>query len=72
MLVDSATEWTASDLRAERARQQVPIYILAGRLRVHPFHLGQLLNERRVLMPRMAGKIARALGLPSRPGDAAS
>ncbi len=71
MLVDSATEWTASDLRAERARQQVPIFILAGRLGAHPFRVGQLLNERRPLTPRMASKIARALGLPSRPGDAA-
>lgn len=54
---------TAADLRAERARKQMPIFVLAAKVGTHPFRLGQLLNERRALTPRMANKIAKALGV---------
>lgn len=52
---------TAADLRAERARKQLPIFVLASKVGVHPFRLGQLLNGRRTLTPAMARKIAAAL-----------
>ena len=60
-------EWTAADLRAERARQQVPIFLIAGKVGIHPGRLGQILNEKYPATPRMVIKIARALGMPSSP-----
>ena len=52
---------SAADLRAERARLQIPIFILASRVGMHPFRLWQILNERRALTPAMARQIAKAL-----------
>ena len=52
---------SAADLRAERARLQVPIFILASSIGVHPYRLGQMLNERRALTSAMAVRIAKAL-----------
>ena len=54
---------SAADLRAERARQQTPIFVLASKVGIHPFRLGQLLNGKRTLTPAMARKIAKALDL---------
>ena len=58
-----SADWTVADFRAARARQQIPIFKLAATLGIHPFRLGQILNERLVMTPRMARKIAKALGL---------
>lgn len=52
---------TAEDLRAERARRQVELYILAERVGMHPGRLGAMLNERLPLRPAFAERIAEAL-----------
>ncbi len=51
----------AADLRAEVARQMVPVYVLASRVGLHPAHLGQVLRGRRPLPPELARRISRAL-----------
>ena len=50
-----------TELRAELARQMVPVYVLASRVGLHPAHLGQVLRGRRPLPPELAERIARAL-----------
>jgi len=62
------SSWTAADLRAERARKNIPIFTLGVRLDMHPNRIGLYLNERRPLTPRLAARIAKALGLPPTPG----
>jgi hypothetical protein len=52
---------SAEDLRAERARKQIELYVLAERVGVHPGRLGALLNERLPLRPAVAERIAEAL-----------
>src|SRR5262249_59615316 len=37
---------SASDLRAERARKQLPIYLLSAAVGMNPNRLGGILNER--------------------------
>lgn len=59
-------DWTAADLRAERARRQIPIFLIASKVGIHPGRLGQILNEKYPATPRMVVKIARALGLSDR------
>lgn len=51
----------AAELRAEVARQMVPVYVLASRVGLHPAHLGQVLRGRRPLPPELAQRISRAL-----------
>lgn len=51
----------AAELRAEVARQMVPVYVLASRVGLHPAHLGQILRGRRPLPPELAERIAHAL-----------
>ena len=51
----------AADLRAEVARRQAPIYLLAPRVGLHPSHLGQVLRGRRPLSPELAERIEQAL-----------
>jgi plasmid maintenance system antidote protein VapI len=52
---------TPADLRAEIARRDIPVYILAARLPMHPVRLGRLLRGRLTLTPEMAVRILRAL-----------
>ena len=52
---------SAVELRAEIARQMVPIYRLAPRVGLHPAHLGQVLRGRRALSPELAARIRAAL-----------
>lgn len=52
----------ASDLRAEVARQRIPIYQLAARIGMHPGRLGMILNERLPLSRDLAERLAQALG----------
>lgn len=52
---------TAEDLRAERARRQVKLYLLAVQVGLHPGRLGQVLNGNAPLTPEVADRIARAL-----------
>jgi hypothetical protein len=56
----------AADLRAEIARQMVPIYWLAPKVGLHPAHLGQVLRGRRSLSPELAIRIRAALSEPGR------
>ncbi len=51
----------AAELRAEVARQMIPVYVLASRVGLHPAHLGQVLRGRRPLPPELAVRISRAL-----------
>jgi hypothetical protein len=54
---------TAEELRARRARYQIPLYILAAHpfLRVHPIRLGRMLGGRVGLPPDLADRIASAI-----------
>jgi plasmid maintenance system antidote protein VapI len=56
-----AAATSAGDLRAEIARQMVPIYRLAPEVGLHPAHLGQVLRGRRPLSPELAARIRAAL-----------
>jgi hypothetical protein len=62
------TRDSASELRAEIARQMMPLYRLAPRVGLHPTHLGQVLRERRPLSPGLAERIKLALS-ESDPGN---
>ena len=50
-----------ADLRAQRARLQVPLFLLAADVRVHPGRLGMMLNERLPLPLELAARISEAL-----------
>ena len=52
---------TARELRAEIARRQVPIYVLAARVGLHPGRLGMMLRGRIHLTDAYANKIKDAL-----------
>jgi plasmid maintenance system antidote protein VapI len=49
------------ELRARCAWAGLPLYVLAGRVRVHPVRLGRLLRGREALRPELAERIARAI-----------
>jgi hypothetical protein len=52
----------AAELRAEVARRQIPLYVLAARVGMHPANLGQVvLRGRRPLTPDLAERIETAL-----------
>jgi plasmid maintenance system antidote protein VapI len=57
----TATVDSAAELRAEIARQMLPIYRLAPTVGLHPAHLGQVLRGRRSLSPALATRIRAAL-----------
>ena len=63
-------QWTAADLRAERARRQVPIFLVASRVGIHPARLGQILNGKYPLSTETAARIAKALGFQPASGAA--
>ena len=52
---------SAADIRAEIARRNVPLYVLAARVRLHPVRLGRLLNGRLTLTLEIAQRIMRSL-----------
>lgn len=52
---------TAADLRAELARRELPVYILAARVRLHPVRLGRILKGRLTLTPALAERIRSAI-----------
>ncbi len=52
---------SAADLRAERARAQVPLYELAPLIGLHPARLGRMLNEKEHLPAPVAQRIADVL-----------
>ncbi len=52
---------SAADLRAERARLQIPLYELAPLVGLHPARLGRLLNEKEHLSARVAQRVADVL-----------
>jgi len=54
-------EITHDDLRALRARYNVPVYILAARARIHPVRVSRLLNGRSPLTPELATRLQRAI-----------
>ncbi len=61
MAQDASEEALAAELRAEVARQLIPVYVLASRVGLHPAHLGQVLRGRRPLPPELAQRISSAL-----------
>lgn len=61
MPFDARKDDAAAELRAEVARQQIPIYRLAALVGVHPSNLGQILRGRRPLTPEFAERIERTL-----------
>lgn len=52
----------AEELRALRARVQIPLYQIAPRVGLHPARLGRMLNEKEYLPPKIARRVARLLG----------
>lgn len=52
---------SAADLRAQRARLQVPIYLLAASVKLHPNTLGGMLAGRRPMPEDVAIRVAEAL-----------
>ena len=56
-----ATIPTAEDLRAELARRQIPLYILAATVGTHPGRLGMMLGGKLTLPPAMATRVFGAL-----------
>lgn len=52
---------SASDLRAELARRQVPRYKVAAQVNVHPGRLGQMLNGILPLPEELAVRLAHVL-----------
>ncbi|MBM4439641.1 MAG: hypothetical protein FJ027_04405 [Candidatus Rokubacteria bacterium] len=51
----------AGDLRAEIARRNLPVYVLAARVRLHPVRLGRMLRGRLTLTTEMATRIRSAI-----------
>lgn len=56
-----ATDYTADDLRALLARLNVPAYVVAARIRLHPVHLSRILHGHVPLQPDMARRIAAGI-----------
>jgi hypothetical protein len=52
---------SAADLRAERARQRLPIYILGAMCNLHPGRLARMLNEQILLPEHIAKRVAEVL-----------
>lgn len=52
---------TDADLRAERARRQVPVYRIAAVYGCHPNKIGAWLSGREPLTPEVASRILRAI-----------
>jgi plasmid maintenance system antidote protein VapI len=52
---------SAADIRAGIARRNVPRYVLAARIRIHPMRLGRLLNGRLTLTPELAQRVMHGL-----------
>ncbi len=50
-----------AELRAELARVQLPIYVLAGRVRIHPVRLSAMLRGRIPIPPNIADRILAAV-----------
>jgi hypothetical protein len=52
---------SAEDLRAERARQRIPVYKLAAIVSVHPGRLSRMLNEQIKMPEDVARRVAEVL-----------
>jgi hypothetical protein len=52
---------TAADLRAAIARANVPLYVLAGRIRLHPTRLSKVVNGHVPIQPELASRIMENL-----------
>jgi hypothetical protein len=50
-----------ADIRAALARYELPLYVLAARVRVHPVRLGRMLRGRRPLPPDLAAQLLREI-----------
>ncbi len=50
-----------ADLRAALARVQLPIYVLAGRVRIHPTRLAAMLSGKVPIPPDIADRILTAV-----------
>lgn len=50
-----------ADIRSALARYELPLYVLAARVRVHPVRLGQMLRGRRPLPPALAEQLLREI-----------
>lgn len=52
---------SVDDLRAERARKQCPLYVLAPKVGMNPNRLGAMLNGRLPMPDAVAQRVAEAL-----------
>ena len=55
-----------SEFRAELARRQMPRYVAAVSVGIHPARLGRMLNERVPMPAKVAERLAQALQLEDR------
>lgn len=60
-MTPSTVTHPADELRAEVARQMVPIFKLAALVDVHPSHLGQMLRGRRPFSPGVEERLRHVL-----------
>jgi hypothetical protein len=58
---DARTADPAADVRAEIARQMLPIYRVAAKVDMHPATLSRFLRGHRPLSPELEAKIRQAL-----------
>jgi len=57
---------TAADLRAAIARARMPLYILAGRIRLHPTYLSKIVNGHLPMRPDLVARIMQILNTEHR------
>ena len=59
---------TPEDLRAARARAEVPLYMIAPYVGINPRRLGDVLRGRSPLTPELAERVLRAIDALRREG----
>ena len=57
----AANELTCVDIRVALARANIPAYIIAAKVRLHPINLGRILNGHAPLRPDLAHRIMTAI-----------
>jgi plasmid maintenance system antidote protein VapI len=51
----------AAVIRGKLAERQVPIFVAAARVRIHPRRVGEMLNGHRELTPEIAARLLQAI-----------
>ncbi len=56
-----ANQVSAADVRAALARANVPIYVICGRIKLHPVNFSRILNEHLPLNPDLGRRVMAAI-----------